>query len=175
MGRERVFPARSAWTRARRSGLLLGRPQERLLRPRPRSGGGDPPAGVVRVDGERRARVRPPPTPPPPTPTRGVRSPEASPGTHAVSFSKSRWVRRRGWTGPCFRGWPGRARPTLQRAFVGLGRRMRLCLTPPHLPESRSGGGDRLGPSWVPHLGRSGSRPGAVPGRGPLVSLEAPR
>lgn len=91
-----------------------------------------------------------------PTPTRGVRSPEASPGTHAVSFSKSRWVRRRGWTGPCFRGWPGRARPTLQRAFVGLGRRMRLCLTPPHLPESRSGGGDRLGPSWVPHLGWSG-------------------
>ena len=30
----------------------------------------------------------------------------------------------------------------------------------------------RLGPSWVPHLGRSGSRPGAVPGRGPLVSLK---
>ena len=29
---------------------------------------------------------------------------------------------------------------------------------PPHLPESRSGGGDRLGPSWVPHRGRSGSR-----------------
>ena len=63
MGRERVFPARSAWTRARRSGLLLVRPQERLLRPRPRSGGGDSPAGVVRVDGERRAPVRPPPQP----------------------------------------------------------------------------------------------------------------
>ena len=86
------------------------------------SGGGDPPAGVVRVDGERRARVRSPP-PPPPNPTPWGPVAEASPGTHAVTFSKSRWVRRRGWTGPCFRGWPGRARSTLQRALVGLGRR----------------------------------------------------
>ena len=60
-------------------------------------------------------------SPPNPTPWGPVA--EASPGTHAVTFSKSRWVRRRGWTGPCFRGWPGRARSTLQRALVGLGRR----------------------------------------------------
>ena len=60
---------------------------------------------------------------PPPNPTPWGPVAEASPGTHAVTFSKSRWVRRRGWTGPCFRGWPGRARSTLQRALVGLGRR----------------------------------------------------
>ena len=86
----------------------------------------------------------------------GVWSPEASPGTRAVSFSKSRWVRRCGWTGPCFHGWPGRAHSTLQRSLVGLGHRTRLCLTPPQLAESWSGGGDLLGPFWVPHLGQSG-------------------
>lgn len=107
----------------------------------------------------RRGRVcGPPPPPPPPPHRRGARSPEASPGTHAFPLSKSRAVRRRGWTGPCFRGWPGRARSTLRRALVGLGRRTRLFLTRPQLPESRSGGGDRLEPSWVPRRGRSGTR-----------------
>ena len=49
------------------------------------SGGGDPPAGVVRVDGERRARVRCPP-PPPPTPPRGVRWPRRLPAHMLLLF-----------------------------------------------------------------------------------------
>ena len=47
------------------------------------SGGGDPPARVVRVDQERPASTVACAVP------RGVWSPEASPGTHAFSFSKS--------------------------------------------------------------------------------------
>lgn len=69
----------------------------------------------------------------------------------------------------------GRARPSGVPSWVSVvGRDFGSPLSD-SLNPSQSGGGDRLGPSWVPHLGRSGSRPGAVPGRGPLVSLEAPR
>ena len=35
VGRERVFPVRSAWAQAGQSGLLLSLPQERLLHRRP--------------------------------------------------------------------------------------------------------------------------------------------
>lgn len=35
VGRERAFPAWNTWTQTRRSGFLLGCPQERSLRPRP--------------------------------------------------------------------------------------------------------------------------------------------
>ena len=89
-------------------------------------------------------------------PHRGVWSPEASLDSHSVSFSKSRWVLRRVWTVPCFRWWLGSAHSTLQCALVGLGPRTQLFLTPPQLPESQPGGVNLLGPSWVPHLGRSG-------------------
>ena len=78
------------------------------------SGGGDPPARVMRVDWERPASAGMCAVP------HGVQSPEASPATHAFFFQSPDWSRNVDGLDPASGGWGGRARPFSMLSWVSV-------------------------------------------------------